>query len=228
VLDPKRCKTLIVYGGSFDPPHRGHAVLPMRVADAIGADGVLYVPAGQPPHKPGRALATGEDRVAMLGLALSGAGVDMNRVAISRIELDRPGASYTVDTLERLAAELGEGVELRLLMGGDMMAIFYQWRRPGRIVELAEPVVMVRQPTDRAALLATLPADLDAADRAAWEPRIIEAETTGMVNASSTELRDLLGRGLYEDERVRAAMDEAVIGYVRVRGLYRTRGTNDQ
>lgn len=214
MLDVTRCNKLIVYGGSFDPPHRAHTTLPFSVADAIGADGVLFIPAGQPPHKPDRRLASAEDRLAMLRLALG----DNERAAIDTMEIERAGPSFTVDTLEALRDRLGDGIELRLLMGADMMVTFYQWMRPQRIIELAEPVVMARPPWDTRAMLAGLPHDLPDGERAAWAQRIVPV---GKLDIASTELRRRLSEGDYESDTVVDALDPAMIEYARDRRLYR-------
>lgn len=214
MLDVSRCNRLVVYGGSFDPPHRAHTTLPLLVADAIDADGVLYIPAGQPPHKPDRRLASAEDRLAMLRLAFG----DSDRVAIDTSELERDGPSFTVDTLAHLRQRLGEGVELRLLIGADMMVTFYDWREPERIIELAEPVVMARPPLDTVAMLSRLPDGLSDGERAAWAERIV---VVPQLDIASTDLRERLAAGDYDAAAVREAMDPPVVDYVRDRGLYR-------
>jgi nicotinate-nucleotide adenylyltransferase len=214
MLDPTRCRRLVIYGGSFDPPHRAHMELPFDAAKQIGADGVMFVPTGSPPHKPGP-IAPGEHRVNMLRAALG----DRKAAAISTFEIDREyKASYTVDTLDHFRAELGEAVELRLLIGADMAAMFYQWRQPRRIIELAEPVVMMRPPLDVEALLAELPDELSDAERAAWRGRVIACP---QIDVASTALRERLAAGEYESEDVRSQLPGPVLEYIRREGLYR-------
>ena len=95
--------SLGVLGGTFDPIHLAHLALAQEAAESLGLERVLFVPAGSPPHKPGVAITPGADRLAMVELAIAG----NDRFVASRIELDRDGPSYTVDTLEALEASAG-------------------------------------------------------------------------------------------------------------------------
>lgn len=205
MLDPRTCKRLVVYGGTFDPPHRGHVELPFAAARAVAADGVLYVPAGQPPHKPDHPVTGAHHRLAMLQLALG----DRPDAAIVTYELDNPGVSYTVKTLEHLRDTLGPGVELRLLIGADMASCFHQWKQPERIVELAEPLVMLREPYDKARLLQSLGPQ--------WAGRFVGIP---MIHVSSTELRQKLAERRYDDPRVTDLLPPSVLRYIRENHLY--------
>ena len=91
--------SLGVFGGTFDPVHLAHLAVAQEAAEALGLERIVFIPAGEPPHKPGRAITPGEQRLAMLELAIAG----NDRFAIDRRELDRGGPSYTVDTLEDLS-----------------------------------------------------------------------------------------------------------------------------
>lgn len=215
MFDPRHASKLIIYGGSFDPPHRAHIELPFEAARTIGADGVLFVPAGQPPHK-ARQVTPAEHRLRMLELALAG----HPRAAIWRGEIDRQGPSFTVDTLRQLRSEFGDRVELRLLMGADMAATFDQWREPREIERLAEPLVMMRPPppppppeTDQS-VLATMPADFD---RGRWGSRIVPMRE---IDVDSTRLRALLAAGRYDDPYVQAMIPPAVLQYIHEHALY--------
>ncbi len=210
MFKPADAQTLVVYGGTFDPPHRAHVELPRLVAERIGADGVLYVPAGLPPHKLDKHQTPAEHRLAMLELALS----DAPRTAISAWELRQTEPSYTYRTLEHLHDELGAGVTMRLLIGTDMALTFDQWAEPGLIESLAEPVVMARPPHDRASFLAALPAD----QRDRWAGRVVEVPA---IDLSSTQLREALAGGGGEAPILKRALDPRVLGYIRRHGLYR-------
>ncbi|MHB1157700.1 MAG: nicotinate (nicotinamide) nucleotide adenylyltransferase [Phycisphaerales bacterium] len=205
----RRYSRLIVYGGSFDPPHRAHVALPFEAAKQVGAAGVVYMPAGQPPHKQGRAITPAHHRLHMLRLALGG----REDATICTWEMDRPPGqpNYTVDTLEHLRRELGEDVEMRLLIGADMALIFEQWREPGRIERLAEPLVMLRPPEDADGLLSHFSAE----SRERWRGRIV---VTSQLDISSTDLRHRLSHGLPLEPP--DALEPGVLAYIREQGLY--------
>jgi nicotinate-nucleotide adenylyltransferase len=128
-----------VLGGSFDPFHNGHLAMVQTVLARRLADRVLVVPARRSPHKP-PAVAPFRARLRMAKLAVGG----LARVQVLDLEARRPAPSYTVDTLEELARSGGSGQRLRLMLGADGLAEFERWRRPERILELAELIVLAR------------------------------------------------------------------------------------
>lgn len=202
---------LIVFGGSFDPPQIAHVVQPRYVMDKLGAQVILYVPAAISPHKLDRKPASPEHRLAMLQLSLA----DQPHAVILADELERHAAtgqpSYTIDTLEALRPRLRPGARLRLLIGGDQLRSFDQWKDHVRVVTLAEPVVMVRPPDTRQSLLDALPPGLD---RTQWEPRLIEIP---QIDVSATEVRQRAQDDRLYDHLVRPAVAE----YIEQHGLYR-------
>src|SRR6185436_3214836 len=120
-----------VFGGSFDPVHRGHLLLADCCQRQVPLDRVLFVPAAHQPHKPRAPKASDADRLAMLRLATA----ERAGIEISTVEIDRGGFSYTVDTLRAIAAD-NSGAELFLLMGADTLADLPTWRDPAAICEL--------------------------------------------------------------------------------------------
>lgn len=128
-----------VFGGSFDPVHRGHLLLAECCHAQAALDQVLFVPTARQPHKPHAPRASDADRLAMLRLAIA----DRPEFAVSSLELDRGGVSYTVDTLRALA-EQNVGAKLYLLLGADSLADLPTWREPRAICELATPVAVAR------------------------------------------------------------------------------------
>jgi nicotinate-nucleotide adenylyltransferase len=121
-----------ILGGTFDPPHNGHIAIARAALTELSLDKVIFIPARIPPHKTKRIIAAAEDRVNMLQLEI-GRYPDFE---ISRIELDRPGPSYTADTLQELRALYPE-TELILLMGADNVSEIEGWHEPERIAALA-------------------------------------------------------------------------------------------
>lgn len=140
---PVRPGSIGVLGGTFDPFHVGHLALARAARDELGLERVLVVPAAQPPHKPGRPVTPGDVRLAMVQAGIAGEA----RLVASAIELDRAGPSYTVDTLEGLAAAeraAGREPDLTLILSAESFEGFRSWREPDRILSLARVAVAPR------------------------------------------------------------------------------------
>ncbi len=132
-----------ILGGTFDPVHLGHLALAEEARDALGLERVLFVVAGDPWQKAGRTLAPAEMRLAMVEAAIGGNPA----FQASRLELDRTGPTYTVDTLDVLDAEArarGVGPDLWFLMSADALAGLRTWRDADRILEIARVAVAPR------------------------------------------------------------------------------------
>lgn len=127
-----------VYGGTFDPVHNAHLVVAADVRAALGLDVVYLVPAGDPWQKRGQVVADPQVRARLCELAVVG----VDGVEVSRVEVDRTGASVTADTLESLAAP---DHELFLVLGADAAANMPTWRRLEETRELATVVVVERE-----------------------------------------------------------------------------------
>jgi nicotinate-nucleotide adenylyltransferase len=127
-----------ILGGTFDPIHHGHLVIAEEAREALGLERVLLVPAASPPHKPGRPVTDAAHRLAMAELAIAGNPA----FTVSRLEVDRGGASYTVDTLDALRAA---GVEQPwFILSAEALAGLPAWRDPARILELCRLAVVPR------------------------------------------------------------------------------------
>ena len=146
-----RQRRIGILGGTFDPPHVGHLWLATLAADAIGLDRVLFMPAAQPPHKGGRLVTKASDRLLMTRLAI--AGDDLFDLTI--LEMERPGLSYTIDSVVELRRTYGSDTSLYLLMAADSLAQIESWRQPDALLERIEWVVGPRPGSplpDRSAL----------------------------------------------------------------------------
>jgi nicotinate-nucleotide adenylyltransferase len=127
-----------ILGGTFDPVHHGHLVIAEEARESLGLERVLLIPAASPPHKPGRPVTAAAHRLAMAELAVAG----NPSFAVSRLELDRGGTSYTVDTLEELRVQ--GMVEPWFILSAEALVDFPTWRDPGRILDLARLAVVPR------------------------------------------------------------------------------------
>ena len=195
---------LLLYGGTFDPPHLGHINNLRAAMDAVHPDRVIVMPAGIPPHKAASATPA-EHRLAMCGCfrALGEA------VTVSRWEIDRSGRSYTVNTLEMLRSAWPDA-DLYLSVGSDMLLTFRQWRQWQRILQLATLVVESRQTGDESRLQAA------ARGLAAEGGRILFAQAPAFVCASS-DLRARLAAG---DTEALHLLPDSVAAYIRQYNLY--------
>jgi nicotinate-nucleotide adenylyltransferase len=127
-----------ILGGTFDPIHHGHLGIAEEAREALGLERVLLVPASSPPHKPGRPVTDAAHRLAMVELAIAGNPA----FAVSRIEVERGGASYSLDTLEALRSA---GVEQPwFILSTEALAGFPAWREPDRILDLCRLAVVPR------------------------------------------------------------------------------------
>jgi nicotinate-nucleotide adenylyltransferase len=131
-----------VFGGLFNPPHVGHLSLCQEAAWQLGLDRVVLVPTGHPAHRPAP-LESPEMRLRLAQAAALGNPM----FTVSRLEIDRPGPSYTVDTLRELSHRY-PGSNLHLLLGADQLAAMDSWHEPGTIVQIARLAVALRPGVD--------------------------------------------------------------------------------
>jgi nicotinate-nucleotide adenylyltransferase len=143
-----------ILGGTFNPPHLGHLVCAQEAHAQLGLDRVVLMPAREPPHK--RLAPGGPDAEQRYELCCAAIGDD-ERLAVSRLELDRPGRSYTVDTLNALHADSDDPQqELTFIVGGDMARGLPTWREPERVLALATLAVAERAGAAREDILGEL------------------------------------------------------------------------
>jgi nicotinate-nucleotide adenylyltransferase len=187
-----------VLGGTFDPPHVGHLLAASDAFEALALDKLLFVPAKVPPFKSRTVQASANQRQRMLELTL---GED-SRFEASRIELDRDGLSYTVDTLEALTLQT-PGVSLFMLVGEDLATQIASWRDAARIADLATIVVLVR-------------ATLQTHGAVESTPPMIRLATR-RIELSSTEIRERVKAG----RSIHGFVTDAVAAFIDAAGLYR-------
>lgn len=196
-----------LFGGSFDPIHRGH-IEPVREARRLlGLERVIYLPTATPPHKPRRALAPAHARYAMVELAL----LDEEGLYVSAHELTPELPAYTVDTLEHFRRQM-PGSELHLLIGGDSFADLHHWVRWQEIAAAARLVVLARPGWD----LDSIPLDPGVAALARTDRVLVVRQAA--VDVSSTRLREQLAAGL---PLTPGDVPDLVVRYVQKYGLYR-------
>jgi len=220
---------VIVFGGTFDPPHRGHVELPARVREAIekkenrtGTAWLVYVPAARSPHKTDAPVASDADRLEMLRLAIGDAHLAQAGVWTDELDRAPDQPSYTVDTLTRardwLDANGMSGTALRLLIGADQALGFCRWRQPRQILALAKPVVMVRDETaDADELVRRLRATgfWDDRELEMWKSAVVQA---GTLDISATRLRQALAAG--DARKGDQWLTPSVSAYIRSKHLY--------
>ncbi len=200
-----------IYGGTFNPPHLGHVTAARAVFELLKLDRLLLVPDRLPPHK---ALPenspSAQDRLEMTRLAGEQTGLG-DRVQVLDLELKREGKSYTADTLEEIR-RMYPADELWLLMGTDMFLTLQAWHDPQRILSLAGIAAFGRTEEDTEELFSV---QRDYLYRTFPGARIFTLTIPGVVDVSSTELRDELRTG-----KSGAALPPAVYGYILRKGLY--------
>ena len=127
-------------GGSFNPVHNGHLAIARQTRDLLGLNQILFIPAGDPPHKPIGSLASAKDRYEMVRLAIA---CDPT-FTVSNVEINRPGKSYTLDTIRTLRRQYGPATSLFFLIGLDAFLDFPGWREPATLLTLCSFVVISR------------------------------------------------------------------------------------
>lgn len=194
-----------ILGGTFDPPHNGHLKIAAAARSALGLAQIVFIPAGQPPHKLDDPVSPAATRLAMLELALA----RHPNFVISRLELLRAGPSYTVDTLRELHQTLGDDAEIYFIMGMDSLQNFHTWHQPQEIVKLCKLAVLRRPGFD---------VDLDTLEKQ------VPGATASLVilpgpefDISASEIRARVRRG----ESIRGLVPPAVAAFIKTNRLYK-------
>jgi nicotinate-nucleotide adenylyltransferase len=192
-------------GGTFDPIHHGHLVAASEVAAKFGLDEVIFVPTGAPWQKSDREVSPAEDRYLMTVIATA----SNPRFSVSRVEIDRPGPTYTTDTLTQLRRELaasrGADPEIFFITGADALAQIMSWNNAEMLVDLAH-FVGVTRPGHPLADPQGLP-----------EGAVSLVEIPALA-ISSTECRERVGH----NQPIWYLVPDGIVQYISKRGLYRS------
>jgi nicotinate-nucleotide adenylyltransferase len=194
----RRRTRLGVMGGTFDPVHHGHLVAASEVASLFGLDEVVFVPTGEPWQKSERRVSAAEDRYLMTVIATA----SNPRFAVSRIDIDRPGPTYTIDTLRELRELRGPEAELFFITGADALRQLMSWQDADQLFELAHFVGCTR-PGHR----------LTGAGLPVEQVSLVEIPALAI---SSTACRDRVAKG----EPIWYLVPDGIVQYIAKRSLY--------
>ncbi len=199
-------KRIGVMGGTFNPIHKGHLALAKAAMQEFALDQVLFIPTGTPPHKPKKEMIDKEDRYRMVKLAIA----KNKPFSVSRIEMDRPGTSYAVDTFRQLRKRLGNKAKLFYIMGLDSINEILEWKKPLELFKLCEMIVGTRPGTRiktfRKLLKTALKNEVD-------KIHLMELKA----DVSSSEIRQRIKDG----KAVNRFLPREVINYIMENKLYR-------
>lgn len=200
-----------IYGGTFDPVHLGHLLLAEQCREQCSLDEVWFVPAGAPPHKTDWQITPAQQRLEMLEFAIAG----HDKFRMERLELDRAGPSFTVETLQ-LLHDARPGNELFLLLGADSVHDFPTWREPQRILQLATIVAVNRgdhPPCDFSKLVQLF--------GKSTSEKFVSVQMPGL-DISSRDIRQRVREG----HSIRYLVPRAVEAYIAQHQLYQGDSTN--
>jgi nicotinate-nucleotide adenylyltransferase len=214
-VTPVRAGSIGIMGGTFDPIHVGHLAIAEEARDALGLERILFVPAGQAPHKPVGAVSPAGHRVAMVELAIA----DNAAFELSRLEVDRPGPSYTAETvaeIRRGEEAAGRAPDLTLILSVETFKELPDWHEPERLLAAARLAVVPREgypAPDPGWLNRHVPGQEDRVD-------FLEGPRLGL---SSTALRDRVAHG----RSIRYLVPADVARYIDAHHLYRATETGE-
>jgi nicotinate-nucleotide adenylyltransferase len=198
-----------LFGGSFNPIHLGHLQMASIVMERLDLEKVIFIPAGDPPHKDRSELASAADRFAMVMVAIR----PNAKFEISSAELKREGISYTIDTVREIRGKCSDKIRFFFIIGGDTIRELPTWRDIGKLVRLVTFVAVSR--------IGASPNDYDALRPLTDENTIDDLKRKVIaidpIPISSTEIRDRTKRGL----DISGLVPKAVEAYIRKKELYR-------
>ncbi|MBQ5708775.1 MAG: nicotinate-nucleotide adenylyltransferase [Anaerotignum sp.] len=209
----KDCKSIAIMGGTFDPIHNGHLVTAEAVRHRFKVDRVVFIPTGRPAHKLNKKVTHNEHRYLMTVLAT----MRNENFEVSRIEIDRPGATYTIDTIEELKKICRPDVRLYFITGADAINQIMSWKQPERLLTLCDFVAVTRPGYDKARLFEDI-----GEIREKYASRIHFMEVPALA-ISSSDIRDRAKKG----EPIKYLLPQEVEDYIHKFGLYQDDATEE-
>lgn len=203
----KGCKSFAILGGTFDPVHTGHIEIAKSVLKQTGAEKILFIPSGNPPHKDEKTVTDKFHRLKMLNMAVEG----QKDFVVSTIEIDREGKTYTIDTIRELREIFGDDVKFFFIMGADALHYIYMWKDFEELLKICSFAAVTR-PGYRTA---ELEKDVDIlTNKYGGDIHIIEIPP---VNVSSSEIRD----NIKSDVSIKDMVNSNVYDYIVKNRLYK-------
>ncbi len=199
---------IALFGGSFNPIHVGHLIVARSIVEQLGLDRLIFLPSARPPHKNGATLAEGDHRCAMVRLAIA----DEPGFELSAYDYDRPGPSYTIDTVTHFRQTLGLEIILYWIIGADSLADLTTWYRVGALVDCCR-IITARRPGFREVDWDRLRSRLSEEQIAVLRAGVLD---TPMIEISATDIR----RRVREGRTIRYLVPESVRAYIGEHGLY--------
>jgi len=194
-----------IMGGTFDPIHYGHLIIAEESRREFGLEKVIFVPAADPPHKKDYPVSDAEHRYAMTVIATA----SHPDFVCSRMEIDRPGPSYSIDTIRQVKSENPVGTQVYFITGADAIAEILTWHEHDKLKSMCKFIAATRPGYRLEELKCRLPGE--------YMDQIVFLEVPG-VHISSTELRERVAAG----HPIKYMVPEAVEIYIEKHGLYRT------
>jgi nicotinate-nucleotide adenylyltransferase len=198
-----------VLGGTFDPVHLGHISMAEEARDALGLDEVILAPAGQPMSKVNQPITPAEHRINMLRLAVK----DKTGLSVSTIETERPGPSFTIDTITALQQKYGARAEIFFILGWDSLEQLPDWREPGHLITMCR-LVAVPRPGCAQPNMRNLERQIPGISK-----KVIFLEKPNM-DISATAIREQIARG----DSIDRLVPGPVAAYIKKHKLYRAAG----
>ena len=213
IADFKNCESIAIMGGTFDPIHYGHLVTAEAVRHRFHVDKVIFIPTGRPAHKTNKEVTHNEHRYLMTVLAT----MRNENFDVSRIEIDRPGVTYTIDTIEQLKKHCRPDVRLYFITGADAIHQIMTWKDSERLLTLCDFVAVTRPGYQKNELFA----EIDAL-REKYVSRIHYMEVPALA-ISSSDIRSRAKNGM----PIKYLLPQEVEDYIHKFGLYEKKQVNE-